>query len=810
MIWPASGNVCSAEVAMNTELGAVWLLTLGMHVGTLLVVAWSVDRANLRAYPGWREWMWRLALFGGLLTSTGQVLLDTPGAARISLAARSHETLLRSGDAVQSAASSGIPSDTPQLTSAAGFAEVRALSVSSRPQGTATGNSARTPSMGPQGLPSWHLLVVATWLAGCLIGLGRLARAWLRMREGLVRARPIRAGRIYHDAAELAARAGIRCPHLTQLDELASPIAANSRRIVLPDWVFEQFDPAQLRAMLAHEIAHLARRDPLQRLAVAGVCALLWFMPLTSLARRRLDEIAEQSCDAWAADQLGDRRAMAECLARCAERRLLGAEFALAASMAHRHSPLLQRITHLLEGRTVNMTISMPGALAATALLLIVSLLVLPGVGIRSVHAQSDRPAALVAPTAPTPLAEHIPVAAPVGKGGTHLHVSSETDASGHNRQSTFMETEDGNRAYRAKIDGLIVYNSSYDGVASLGKDSTASFGETNNGVSRRIEYANQAGKLERHYFVADVEQPIDRTAETWIAAIIPELIRETAVDAAKRVRQIHTAGGTAAVLDEIGRIHSDYARGEYIEKLASVARFTPMELTRVLGLVDPFETDFERRKALTAIGAAGKFDANQQALVIGQAMKIESDHERAELLLSLLPNLADNDAVRRAWLNAANGIDSDYEHRRCLSALVEAGGNDDATMATVIEAARTINSDYERRELLSTAIRAVSNAENVAEAYTQAVNGMSGAYERREALLALIHAQGFGVQAAGAVLASLGRVDSDHESREVLVELAHVMPSDAGLIDRYRAVASKLDGIERSEAERALDRVAL
>ena len=142
---------------------------------------------------------------------------------------------------------------------------VRALSVSSRPQGTATENSAQTPSMGPQWLPSWHLLIVAAWLAGCLIGLGRLARAWLRMREGLGRARPIRAGRIYQDAAELAARAGIRCPHLTQLDELASPIAADGRRIVLPDWVFEQFDPAQMRAMLAHEIAHLARRDPLSK-----------------------------------------------------------------------------------------------------------------------------------------------------------------------------------------------------------------------------------------------------------------------------------------------------------------------------------------------------------------------------------------------------------------------------------------------------------------------------------------------------------------------------------------------------------------
>ena len=157
------------------------------------------------------------------------------------------------------------------------------------------------------------------------------------------------------------------------------------------------------------------------------------------------------------------------------------------------------------------MTISTPGALAAMHVLLVAAVILLPGVGIRPVHAQSDRPAALVAPTAPTPPAEHNPAAAPVGKGGTHLHVSSETDASGHNRQSTFMQTEDGNRAFRARIDGDSPTTAHYDGVASLGKDSTASFGETEHGVSRRIEYANRSGKLERHYFVADVEQPIDR-----------------------------------------------------------------------------------------------------------------------------------------------------------------------------------------------------------------------------------------------------------------------------------------------------------
>jgi hypothetical protein len=799
---------------MRTEYLAAWLLTLGLHVGILLSLAWIADRTVLRGHLGWREWLWRIALLGGVLTATGQFLIDAPKVAHIAVINAAGPVPQR---AERAESASAVAANPTARRSFAGAPEVTASTpVRASPEpAPATRSLPLAPAFSLQ-LPGWHVLVVVGWLAGCLIVFGRLGAAWLGLHRALANVCPLVHPTLDRDAAELAALAGIARPGLGVLEGLDSPLAVGGGRIVLPPWVVEQFDRDQLRAMLAHEIAHLARRDPNSKLLHALICALLWFMPLAAIARRRLDEIAEQSCDAWAAGQMGDGRPLAECLAGCAARSVRRSESEeLASAMAGRHSPLLKRINQLMDGYSMNTTLSVPRAIAASALALLAAMVLLPGIGVSAATAGSALAAPPPPPAPPAPPAPAAPPAPPApppetaDSPGQHLHVSSETDLFGRNHQTISMQSADGRRIYRARIDGQVTFTPDYKGIASLDSDGTASFGETREGINRRIEYASKGGKLERRYFVGEKELPIDAAADAWIAGIIPELVRETAIDADKRVRQIHASGGAMAVLDEIARIHSDYARGQYIQQLAAIGKLSPAEMTRALSLVEPFESDYERRTALTALGTAGKFDAGQQALVIGQAEKIGSDYERAELLLAILPDLAGDRSVHEAWIQAANGIGSDYEHRRCLTAMIEAGGNDDATLALVIDAAKTIESGYERRVLLASLAETIGNADQVAAAYAFAVAGIDGDYERREALMALINARGFGARASAAVLDSLASVGSDYERREVLVALAGKMPDDAQLISRYRDAARKLSDYERSQAEQALDRFA-
>ena len=73
-----------------------------------------------------------------------------------------------------------------------------------------------------------------------------------------------------------------------------------------------------------------------------------------------------------------------------------------------------------------------------------------------------------------------------------------------------------------------------------------------------------------------------------------------------------------------------------------------------------------------------------------------------------------------------------------------------------------------------------------------------------------LLEAGPVDVALADAVLQSLASVGSGHEAAATLRVLAAAMPADAGLIERYRAVARRLSDHERGQAEKALDRFAV
>ena len=180
-----------------------------------------------------------------------------------------------------------------------------------------------------------------------------MLRSLLYLRRALHDAAPVSPAAAA-ELAELVVHAAVRAPRLLSLAGIASPMATTGARIVAPSWALESLDRRQLRAMLAHELAHVVRRDPEWKVASAFWRALFWFLPAT-FAQRRLDDLAELACDAFAVQQTGNAHGVAECLAACAEHQLTRQQpgrpaYALAAAMAVHESSFGHRIECLLEG----------------------------------------------------------------------------------------------------------------------------------------------------------------------------------------------------------------------------------------------------------------------------------------------------------------------------------------------------------------------------------------------------------------------------------------------------------------------------
>ena len=70
-------------------------------------------------------------------------------------------------------------------------------------------------------------------------------------------------------------------------------------RLLLPAGLLPDLNGDELDSLLAHEIAHVLRRDHWVRLVEIAATALFWWYPVTWWARRALRRAEERCCDEW-------------------------------------------------------------------------------------------------------------------------------------------------------------------------------------------------------------------------------------------------------------------------------------------------------------------------------------------------------------------------------------------------------------------------------------------------------------------------------------------------------------------------------
>ena len=139
---------------------------------------------------------------------------------------------------------------------------------------------------------------------------------------------------------------------VVQSDAITAPLVIGvlQPRIVLPR-AWTAWSEAKLRAVLAHESAHIRRRDAgIALLARLNLC-IFWFHPLAWWLERQLALTAEQACDEAGVRALGECRAYAEVLLEIAETvRSSGARLAWTGIGMTGTGALERRIDHLLLG----------------------------------------------------------------------------------------------------------------------------------------------------------------------------------------------------------------------------------------------------------------------------------------------------------------------------------------------------------------------------------------------------------------------------------------------------------------------------
>ena len=319
---------------------AAWLLTYAVHSTLLLAAAWLATRW-LRGSAA-RDLLWKLAAFSALITATAQ------------------STWLSREPAEESAAKSAVATWEPPV--------IVRIAVANEPAPVQSEFTAPATTNRRQ-LPSWQTLLVLGWTLGATATLILFARRYTRARRRFQQRTPVRNEDLLQSMETLRRRSGHRRNvHLTTCDTIVSPFALGHSEICLPSILVSQLTPAQRETMLAHELAHLRRRDPYWLMAFGWLESVFFFQPFNRYARKQFQIGAEELCDAWALAHTREPLALAQTLAEVA--RWLRGDFEPIPypGMAESKSRLLDRVNRVLSGVREPLSVSAPTRWSAVAL----------------------------------------------------------------------------------------------------------------------------------------------------------------------------------------------------------------------------------------------------------------------------------------------------------------------------------------------------------------------------------------------------------------------------------------------------------
>ena len=350
---------------MAGHFATTWLLTYAAHSALLTAIAAVFERTPWGAPPPRRDAVWKVALVGGIASATVFVAL---GAAPSGAAVRVPAAVVM---APQADDASGIP---------------------------------------------WVTLVwiVVTAALAC-----RALRAWRAGVRSAGRRRVIRQGaaRAALDAilGPAAGRVALTCSRT-----LGVPVAFR-REICVPVRALRELPHDELRALLAHEAAHVMRRDAAWLIVSALVRTLGWWQPLNFLAASRLRLAMELCCDERAAIGQAERDALARCLVKVAEWNVRDDDATLAA-IGSGEPALRRRLSSLLDGTPrarrprpwlAVSAVTVP-AIWLAPMIVIADVARLPAAAARLVPRALTSAASVSLPTAPAPAARPTRRKAPV------------------------------------------------------------------------------------------------------------------------------------------------------------------------------------------------------------------------------------------------------------------------------------------------------------------------------------------------------------------------------------------------------------
>jgi hypothetical protein len=355
-----------------------------------------------------------------------------------------------------------------------------------------------------------------------------------------------------------------------------------------------------------------------------------------------------------------------------------------------------------------------------------------------------------------------------------NVRAQQETKQEKKERSTMTWEHSDNGERMRVVFEGKPEFNDDYTDIRDVSVGGYVRVEEDLAGQSRRYEVRrNSSGELERKYYVNGSLRPIDQEARVWISKFVLNAVRQSGIDADKRVQSIFRKSGVNGVLDEIALVGGSYAKRIYFQSLLKTTSLDTAQMQRVL----------------------------HEA-----ARQINSDYEQAQLLIDVAGVLTGKEDAIPAFFEATGTIKSDYEHRRVLTALIKNNNPSHAVLVQTARSAARMSSDYEKATVLKSVAGVYLVDRELSNVFFETVGTIGSDYEHRGVLSTLLKNAKLNEDVLSRVLTSASHISSDYEKATLLIEASNLYAGDPRMREGFlRAVGTIQSDFERGRVLSAL-----
>ena len=548
--------------------------------------------------------------------------------------------------------------------------------------------------------------------------------------------------------------------------------------ILLPESA-QEWPAERRRFVLVHEMAHVKRFDALTQLLAQLTAAIFWFSPFVWIAEWRMRIEREHACDDTVLQHGTEPTLYANQLLQMVRTlvRRRAQQPAFAALAMARKSEFEGRMLAILDPERPRAVTGVTSGMMFALL----SLLIAAPVAAIDPFAFNvvEEPKAAASPVTPAPAVTSSDCKFETGTISTSVKSTDE-------KPDFRVELQRENHCVFATFLGDVDISPDDRRILEIPTNSAVAVREvTREGTTvLRIE-TDESGRNSRSFTVNDQAVANGDIERRWLARVLPEVMREGAINPQERVARMLASHGLTGTLSGIAEIRSPAARRTHYIALIRASQWTDNELgrirsaasrnldgndlTAVLGAMRPIRKDGPPAALATPSGPINSDTELLDRILSGMS----SGYDLRVALVGQLPK------VDRAGLlmlaRQAQRITSSYD----LGEFLKAGakqyldGNDDELAAVWFKSAMMITSSYDRSVSLRLAIPHVQGSESRTTMLLRATAGMSSGYDKAALLASIAKAKLITTPALRtALLEQVSTLSSGSDRRTVLEAL--------------------------------------